>query len=83
MGGLAYLRSLVSATEINVGGMKNMLMAAGEKKILLLNFPNNPTGYTATVTEDEAITRAILQAAMSPASLPLDVVIWQWVACPV
>ena len=47
----------------NVGGMKNMLMAAGEKKRLLLNFPNNPTGYTATVTEDEAITRAILQAA--------------------
>ena len=47
----------------NVDGMKEMLLAEGEKKILLLNFPNNPTGYTATIEEDEAIAQAVLEAA--------------------
>lgn len=47
----------------NVAGMKKALLAGGDKKILLLNFPNNPAGYTATVEEDEAIVQAIRQAA--------------------
>ena len=33
------------------------------KKVVLLNFPNNPTGYTATETEAEAICDALYQAA--------------------
>jgi aspartate/methionine/tyrosine aminotransferase len=33
------------------------------KKIVLLNFPNNPTGYTATVTETHALCEVIAKAA--------------------
>jgi aspartate/methionine/tyrosine aminotransferase len=33
------------------------------KKIVLLNFPNNPTGYTPTEAEYKALTVAILNAA--------------------
>ena len=33
------------------------------KKIVLLNFPNNPTGYTPTVSEADAIVRALVTAA--------------------
>lgn len=38
--------------------------AAGREKLLvLLNFPNNPTGYMPTASEGEAITRALLAQA--------------------
>jgi aspartate/methionine/tyrosine aminotransferase len=38
--------------------------AAGrEKLIVLLNFPNNPTGYMPTVAEGETITQALLAQA--------------------
>lgn len=33
------------------------------KKIVLLNFPNNPSGYTPTVKEGEEITRVLKEAA--------------------
>jgi aspartate/methionine/tyrosine aminotransferase len=33
------------------------------KKLILLNFPNNPTGYTPTAEEAEKITEIIYQAA--------------------
>jgi aspartate/methionine/tyrosine aminotransferase len=33
------------------------------KKLVLLNFPNNPTGYTVTETEANALVAAIRQAA--------------------
>ncbi|MDD2236895.1 MAG: aminotransferase class I/II-fold pyridoxal phosphate-dependent enzyme [Kiritimatiellae bacterium] len=49
----------------NVAGMKDMLLAEGEKKILLLNFPNNPAGYTTTEKEDAAIIQAIGEAAQA------------------
>lgn len=47
----------------NVAGMSKLLMAPGEKKVVLLNFPNNPTGYTATEADAAAICAAIRQAA--------------------
>ncbi len=47
----------------NVKGLAKKLLAPGEKKVLLLNFPNNPTGYTPTEEEAEAIQAAILRAA--------------------
>ena len=31
--------------------MKATLLKPGQKKILILNFPNNPTGYTATLAD--------------------------------
>lgn len=43
--------------------MKKALLAPGEKKILILNFPNNPTGYTATVGDAAKIVSAVKAAA--------------------
>lgn len=47
----------------DVEALKAMLMAEGEKKIVILNFPNNPTGYTPTVEEMKAIIAAVNEAA--------------------
>ncbi len=43
--------------------MKAQLLAPGDKKILILNFPNNPTGYTATDEDAAAIVAAVKEAA--------------------
>ncbi len=47
----------------NVAGLTEKLLSKGTKKIVLLNFPNNPTGYTVTKEEATAIVDAILKAA--------------------
>ena len=43
--------------------LKKALLAPGHKKILILNFPNNPTGYTATVEDAKKIVAAVKAAA--------------------
>lgn len=46
------------------GLLKALLSRKGQgKAIVLLNFPNNPTGYTPGAAEGEAIVAAILRAA--------------------
>jgi aspartate/methionine/tyrosine aminotransferase len=45
--------------------MKAALNGEGEKKLLILNFPNNPTGYTATVEDAAAIVAAVKEAAQA------------------
>ena len=45
--------------------MKKALLAPGQKKILILNFPNNPTGYTATTEDAKKIVAAVRAAAKS------------------
>lgn len=52
-----------SGNHFNVRALKQRLLSAGEKKVLLLNFPNNPTGYTVTTEEAFAIRDAVLEAA--------------------
>ncbi|WP_282036556.1 aminotransferase class I/II-fold pyridoxal phosphate-dependent enzyme [Saccharicrinis aurantiacus] len=47
----------------DVEALKATLMEPGEKKVLILNFPNNPTGYTPTFEEMEAIAAVIKEAA--------------------
>ena len=47
----------------NLEGMREKLMSPGEKKVLLLNFPNNPTGYTPTEEEMTGIRDIVLEAA--------------------
>ena len=47
----------------DVEAMKKALLAPGAKKILILNFPNNPTGYTATVEDAKRIVAAVKAAA--------------------
>ena len=49
--------------EFNIAGLKEKLDEDGEKKIVLLNFPNNPTGYTPTVDEVKKIVTTIKTAA--------------------
>ncbi len=43
--------------------MKSALLSPGEKKILILNFPNNPTGYTAMLEDARRIVAAVKAAA--------------------
>ncbi len=47
----------------NVPALEQKLLGPGAKKIVLLNFPNNPTGYTATDAESRAIVAALKKAA--------------------
>ncbi|MEC9464826.1 MAG: aminotransferase class I/II-fold pyridoxal phosphate-dependent enzyme [Myxococcota bacterium] len=48
----------------NVAGLKEMLNSGKPgKKIVVLNFPNNPTGYTCTPSEAEAIRDALVESA--------------------
>jgi len=47
----------------NIDGLEKMLNSDGDKKILLLNFPNNPTGYTPTKKEVEKIVKVIKNSA--------------------
>ena len=47
----------------DAAAMKEALLAPGAKKILILNFPNNPTGYTATLEDAKKIVAAVRAAA--------------------
>jgi len=47
----------------DAAAMKSALLAPGDKKLLLLNFPNNPTGYTATMSDARKIVAAVKAAA--------------------
>ena len=47
----------------DVAALKTALLGKGEKKILILNFPNNPTGYTATIEDAKKIVAAVKTAA--------------------
>ncbi len=47
----------------NSDGLKEKLGEEGEKKIVLLNFPNNPTGYTPTSEEVKKIVEIIKESA--------------------
>ena len=51
-------------TGFNVAALEAALAeTAADKVALLFNFPNNPTGYTPTEAETEAIVAAVLEAA--------------------
>lgn len=54
---------LFNERKFNTKGLEDKLDEPGEKKILLLNFPNNPTGYTPTIDEVKEITTIINNAA--------------------
>ena len=47
----------------DAAALKAALLAPGAKKLLILNFPNNPTGYTATVADAKKIVAAVKAAA--------------------
>jgi aspartate/methionine/tyrosine aminotransferase len=47
----------------NIDGLKEKLSGPKGKKIVVLNFPNNPTGYTPTDEEAEQIKDILLESA--------------------
>jgi aspartate/methionine/tyrosine aminotransferase len=47
----------------NIEGLKEKLSEGVGKKIVILNFPNNPTGYTPTNEEIDEIIKVIKEAA--------------------
>lgn len=48
----------------NISGLKEKLSdGKSKKKIVILNFPNNPSGYTPTEAEADKIVRVVKQAA--------------------
>lgn len=55
----------------NVAGMADALRGAarGGRAVLLLNFPNNPTGYSPTKAEAEAIVAAVSDVARGGARI--------------
>jgi aspartate/methionine/tyrosine aminotransferase len=55
--------NMFRAGAFDVAAMKRALLAPGEKKILVLNFPNNPTGYTATFEDAKRIVVAVKAVA--------------------
>lgn len=56
---------LFKKDKFNTLGLKKKLLSNGEKKIVLLNFPNNPTGYTPINEEIDEIVLTIKEAADS------------------
>lgn len=64
----AKIRNFTFFTEqgkFNTEGMKEALLAQKDqgKAVLLLNFPNNPTGYTPVEEEAQAIVEALREVA--------------------
>jgi phosphoenolpyruvate carboxykinase (GTP) len=52
------------SSKFNIKGLKEKLVEGGiGKKVLLLNFPNNPSGYTPTKSEVVEIVKAIRESA--------------------
>ena len=47
----------------DAAALRSALLAPGGKKILILNFPNNPTGYTATLEDAPKIVATVKAAA--------------------
>ncbi len=48
---------------LDVAALRRALLEGPEKTILLLNFPNNPTGYMPTRSEVEGVREAVVAAA--------------------
>lgn len=64
---MVYYDLYTADNKFNSEGLKAALLAqlaAGKKKaVLLLNFPNNPTGYTPSVAEGDAIVATLKEVA--------------------
>lgn len=59
-----------SKNGFNTEGLKDRLLNTPKgKKIVILNFPNNPTGYTVTVDEAREIRDILLQSAQEGNSI--------------
>ncbi|MDO8480889.1 MAG: aminotransferase class I/II-fold pyridoxal phosphate-dependent enzyme, partial [Nanoarchaeota archaeon] len=64
-GGKIATFPLFSSDGFNINGLRETLSRPGEKKVVLLNFPNNPTGYTPTQQEMREIVAVLKEAAQT------------------
>lgn len=62
-GGKIVTFPLYEGTGFNLAGFREKLLSAGEKKIVILNLPNNPTGYTYTSDEAKQVLAILKEAA--------------------
>ena len=62
---------VMTATGLDVEGIGRALDAVAGKAVLMLNFPGNPTGYTPTVAEADALV-ARVSRARGPLVVVLD-----------
>ena len=61
---LGHVLSDLQRPGFNVAGLRSKLLEGKPgKRVLLLNFPNNPTGYTVTSAEAAAIRDVCIEAA--------------------
>jgi aspartate/methionine/tyrosine aminotransferase len=60
-----FFKAFNEGNAFNVQGLKARLdgFAAGEKAIVILNFPNNPAGYTPTIAEAKEIAAVLGETA--------------------
>lgn len=54
---------IFGAEGFNIAGLDKALCDAGDKAVVILNFPNNPTGYTPTAKESDAIAALLKKHA--------------------
>ena len=62
-GGVIETFNTFAGSGFDVPALRSVLDACPGKQILLLNFPNNPSGYTPTNKEIEQITEVLLNSA--------------------
>jgi len=49
----------------NISSLESLLNSTPGKKIVILNFPNNPTGYTPSTSEMQSLVEVLKQAAQN------------------
>jgi aspartate/methionine/tyrosine aminotransferase len=57
--------NLFKGSGLDLEAMESALMAEGTKKVIILNFPNNPSGYSPTKEEMIAISEIVKKAAQA------------------
>jgi aspartate/methionine/tyrosine aminotransferase len=45
--------------ELNVNGLREKILSEDEKKVIILNFPNNPTGYSPTRSDANKLIQVL------------------------
>jgi aspartate/methionine/tyrosine aminotransferase len=63
---MATFPTYTQSGAFNVAGLKAKLAEGGVgKKIVALNFPNNPSGYTPTISEAQDIQKVLVESAQA------------------
>ncbi len=58
-GAILDLFEMFNNEEINIEGLRKKLLSEGDKKVIILNFPNNPTGYSPTGSDADKLIQVM------------------------